>query len=54
VTPLLTVQDLVVRFPGRRGTSTTVIDGVSFDLEAGTTETPILHVHEFAPCSCDM
>jgi peptide/nickel transport system ATP-binding protein len=29
---LLQVKDLVVRFPGRRGRSTTVIDGVSFDL----------------------
>ncbi len=35
--PLLQVQDLVVRFPGRRGTSVTVIDGVSFDLAAGET-----------------
>lgn len=35
--PLLSVRDLVVRFPGRRGTSTEVIHGVSFDLEAGTT-----------------
>ena len=35
--PLLRVQDLVVRFPGRRKTVTTVIDGVSFDLAAGET-----------------
>jgi peptide/nickel transport system ATP-binding protein len=36
--PLLQVKDLVVRFPGRRrGTSTTVIDGVSFDLAARET-----------------
>jgi ABC-type glutathione transport system ATPase component len=34
---LLEVQDLVVRFPGRRGGSTTVIDGVSFDLASGET-----------------
>jgi ABC-type glutathione transport system ATPase component len=35
--PLLRVEDLVVRFPGRRGTATTVIHGVSFDLEPGKT-----------------
>jgi len=35
--PLLQVRDLVVRFSGRRGTSTAVIHGVSFDLEAGKT-----------------
>jgi peptide/nickel transport system ATP-binding protein len=31
------VRDLVVTFPGRRGQSTTVIHGVSFDLNAGET-----------------
>jgi ABC-type glutathione transport system ATPase component len=35
--PLLQVKDLVVTFPGRRGSSTTVIHGVSFDLAAGET-----------------
>ena len=35
--PLLTVDDLVVRYPGPRGRSTEVIHGVSFDLEAGKT-----------------
>ena len=35
--PILEVQDLVVTFPGRRGSSTTVIHGVSFDLAAGET-----------------
>jgi ABC-type glutathione transport system ATPase component len=35
--PLLEVQDLVVRFPGRRRTSTEIIHGVSFALEPGTT-----------------
>ncbi|ABW09894.1 ABC transporter related [Parafrankia sp. EAN1pec] len=35
--PLLRVRDLVVRFAGRRRTSTTVIHGVSFDLAAGET-----------------
>jgi peptide/nickel transport system ATP-binding protein len=35
--PILQVQDLVVTFPGRRGSSTTVIHGVSFDLAAGET-----------------
>ena len=35
--PLLQVKDLVVRFPGRRGTPITVIDGVTFDLEPGKT-----------------
>src|SRR3954463_5700535 len=35
--PLLEVKDLVVTFPGRRGSSTTVIHGVSFDLAAGET-----------------
>ena len=34
---LLEVKDLVVTFGGRRGTSTTVINGVSFDLAAGET-----------------
>ena len=34
---LLEVKDLVVRFPGPRGNSITVIDGVSFDLAAGET-----------------
>src|SRR5215218_9198690 len=34
---LLSIRDLVVRFPGRRGRSTTVIDGVSFDLAPGET-----------------
>ena len=33
--PILQVQDLVVTFPGRRGSSTTVIHGVSFDLAPG-------------------
>ncbi|BBH63317.1 ABC transporter ATP-binding protein [Actinoplanes sp. OR16] len=35
--PLLRVTDLVVRFPGRHKSFTTVIDGVSFDLAAGQT-----------------
>lgn len=35
--PILSVRDLVVTFPGRRGKSTRVIDGVSFDLSAGET-----------------
>lgn len=35
--PLLTVDDLVVRFPGARGAFTEVIHGVTFDLEAGKT-----------------
>ncbi|OLT30807.1 peptide ABC transporter ATP-binding protein [Actinomadura sp. CNU-125] len=34
--PVLRVDDLVVRYGGRRG-GTTVIDGVSFELEAGET-----------------
>ncbi|KUO18161.1 peptide ABC transporter ATP-binding protein [Streptomyces dysideae] len=34
---MLRVRDLVVRFPGRRGRSTTVIDGVTFDLAARET-----------------
>jgi peptide/nickel transport system ATP-binding protein len=34
---LLEVNDLVVTFTGRRGSSTTVIHGVSFDLAAGET-----------------
>ena len=34
---ILQVQDLVVTFPGRRGSSTTVIHGVSFDLAPGET-----------------
>lgn len=34
---LLSVNDLVVRFPGRRGRSTEVIHGVSFELERGKT-----------------
>jgi peptide/nickel transport system ATP-binding protein len=37
VEPLLEVKDLVVTFGGRRGASTTVIKGVSFDLAAGET-----------------
>lgn len=35
--PILSVRDLVVTFPGRRGKNTTVIHGVSFDLFAGET-----------------
>ncbi|MFJ3772301.1 ABC transporter ATP-binding protein [Streptomyces sp. NPDC090075] len=35
--PVLKVENLVVRYGGRRGTGTTVIDGVSFDLRAGET-----------------
>ncbi|WP_432561783.1 ABC transporter ATP-binding protein [Kineococcus sp. SYSU DK003] len=35
--PLLQVENLVVRFPGRRGKETTVIDDVSFALNAGET-----------------
>jgi ABC-type glutathione transport system ATPase component len=35
--PILQVQDLVVTFPARRGSSTTVIHGVSFDLAPGET-----------------
>jgi ABC-type glutathione transport system ATPase component len=35
--PILQVQDLVVTFPGRRGSSTTVIHEISFDLAAGET-----------------
>lgn len=35
--PILKVEDLVVRFPGRRGAVTEVIRGVSFDLEPGKT-----------------
>jgi peptide/nickel transport system ATP-binding protein len=35
--PLLQVRDLVVRFGGRRKSTATVIDGVSFDLAAGET-----------------
>jgi peptide/nickel transport system ATP-binding protein len=35
--PLLSVDGLVVRFPGRRGSFTEVIHGVSFDLDAGKT-----------------
>ncbi|MFJ9561084.1 ABC transporter ATP-binding protein [Streptomyces fuscichromogenes] len=35
--PVLKVESLVVRYGGRRGTGTTVIDGVSFDLHAGET-----------------
>ena len=35
--PLLEVKDLVVRFPGRRGSAVTVIDGVSFGLAPGET-----------------
>jgi ABC-type glutathione transport system ATPase component len=35
--PILQVQDLAVTFTGRRGSSTTVIHGVSFDLAAGET-----------------
>lgn len=36
-TPVLQVRDLVVRFPGKRGSFTEVIHGVSFDLAAGET-----------------
>ncbi|MFJ9707196.1 ABC transporter ATP-binding protein [Streptomyces sp. NPDC101234] len=35
--PVLKVENLVVRYGGRRGTGTTVINGVSFDLHAGET-----------------
>ncbi|MEV7631842.1 ATP-binding cassette domain-containing protein [Microbacterium sp. NPDC089318] len=35
--PILEVRDLVVRFPGKRRTTTEVIHGVSFDLHAGET-----------------
>lgn len=35
--PILKIDDLVVRFPGRRGAVTEVIHGVSFELEAGKT-----------------
>jgi ABC-type glutathione transport system ATPase component len=35
--PLLHVEDLVVTFPGPRRTATTVIHGVSFDVDAGET-----------------
>src|SRR5215217_5788393 len=35
--PLLQVDNLVVRYPGRRGKFTEVIHGVSFDLEPGKT-----------------
>ncbi|MDT0568469.1 ATP-binding cassette domain-containing protein [Streptomyces sp. DSM 3412] len=35
--PVLKVEDLVVRFGGRRATGATVINGVSFDLRAGET-----------------
>ncbi len=35
--PLLKVEDLVVRFPGRRGSFTEVIHGVSFEMEPGKT-----------------
>ncbi|MFD3308629.1 ATP-binding cassette domain-containing protein [Streptomyces sp. NPDC058656] len=35
--PVLKVEDLVVRYGGRRGTGSTVIDGVSFELSAGET-----------------
>src|SRR6476469_6652722 len=35
--PILQVKDLVVRYPGRRGSSTEVIHGVSFELESGKT-----------------
>lgn len=35
--PILTVEDLVVTFPGRRGKPSTVIKGVSFELHAGET-----------------
>ncbi|MFD7055197.1 ABC transporter ATP-binding protein [Streptomyces mirabilis] len=34
---VLKVEDLVVRYGGRRGAGTTVIDGVSFDLNTGET-----------------
>lgn len=35
--PLLTVEDLVVRYPAGRGRTTEIIHGVSFALEAGKT-----------------
>ncbi|MBT1170617.1 ATP-binding cassette domain-containing protein [Bifidobacterium sp. SO4] len=35
--PILTVDGLVVRFPGKRGRQTEIIHGVSFDLFAGKT-----------------
>ncbi|UUU29766.1 ATP-binding cassette domain-containing protein [Streptomyces sp. CA-210063] len=35
--PVLKVEDLAVRYGGRRGTGSTVIDGVSFDLNTGET-----------------
>ncbi len=35
--PILQVRDLVVRFPGKRGSHTEVIHGISFDLHAGET-----------------
>ncbi|WP_329348983.1 MULTISPECIES: ATP-binding cassette domain-containing protein [unclassified Streptomyces] len=35
--PVLKVEELVVRYGGRRGTGSTVIDGVSFELSAGET-----------------
>ena len=35
--PILEVEDLIVRYPGRRGRSTEVISGVSFSLEKGAT-----------------
>lgn len=35
--PVLRVENLIVRFPGRRGAGITVIDGVSFDIKAGET-----------------
>lgn len=35
--PLLTVEDLVVRYPAGRGRTTEIIHGVSFSLEAGKT-----------------
>jgi peptide/nickel transport system ATP-binding protein len=35
--PVLRVENLIVRFPARRGASITVIDDVSFDIKAGET-----------------
>ena len=35
--PVLEVDNLIVRYGGRRGTGATVIDDVSFDLSPGET-----------------